>query len=430
MVRKLNLMQQKLNSNRSRAPPTSQGHSRTPLQPSKSHRIRNKAREQGDCIFMERGVGACETNHGRSSEKGGRDEEVEYSEMDQILEDIIPMFFQYWSSNGRCSEHMYPVYVKLAKMKHTLDHLNESGLYTEHVVADIETNSKTLKTRFSISRFPRKVKKEATSPVLPCYNPRFQMLQDELREIDSVRIDGSYLGMDGSVLPGQAAVIALIESAYDDVHELLSMREAIDGDNPLRGVYEKLIRIKGTLEKIQIVHRWTLKPEDLVKLQMELGAIDNLRVDGKFLDEKGQCPEGQAVLHFLLHKCYRLVYKLQTSSEETVADSLIPVRNQLMTSRNVFKSSNAGKSNSRTALMVNTSTLTELYPRAKVSSTPPNECYEILRALQHAAQELEDEDDFDYGDDDDFEEEEVEDEEIECAFPVHELEVGLAATQL
>jgi hypothetical protein len=37
------------------------------------------------------------------------------------------------------------------------------------------------------------------------------MLQDEVREIDSVRIDGAYLGKDGAILPGQAAVISLIE---------------------------------------------------------------------------------------------------------------------------------------------------------------------------------------------------------------------------
>lgn len=65
-------------------------------------------------------------------------------------------------------------------------------------------------------------------------------------------------------------------------------------------------------------------------LQRQLGKIDDLRIDGKFLDSEGNCAPGQAVLHFLLHKCYRLVYKLQVS-RFTVADSLMHVYKQLMT---------------------------------------------------------------------------------------------------
>ncbi|KAJ3094246.1 hypothetical protein HDU96_001769 [Phlyctochytrium bullatum] len=307
----------------------------------------------------------------------------EQSEIDVILEDIIPMFFQFWSSNGKVSEHMYPVYVKVAKLKHSLDHLNESGFFTKKDVVDMEAKYKEFETivqtyavaeeakdrgnRKGIALLQAKLTackrvlqtlQESLAAISPALLPihtrlneikqelqsllrrgsshafslaEVQMLQDELREIDSVRIDGSFLGKDGTVLPGQAAVIYLIESAYEDVHELLSLREAIGGENPLRSVYERLIRIKASLERIQMMYRWALKAEDLVELQMELGAIDNLRVDGKFLDEKGNVPEGQAVLHFLLHKCYRLVYKLQSVSEESVADSLLPIRNQLVT---------------------------------------------------------------------------------------------------
>jgi hypothetical protein len=40
-----------------------------------------------------------------------------------------------------------------------------------------------------------------------------------------------------------------------------------------------------------------------VPIQIQLGEVDNLRVDGKFLGPDGQSvPEGQGVLHFLLHK--------------------------------------------------------------------------------------------------------------------------------
>jgi DNA repair ATPase RecN len=44
-----------------------------------------------------------------------------------------------------------------------------------------------------------------------------QMLQDEVREIDSARIDGKFVGKDGSVVPGQGSVISLIESCFEDI---------------------------------------------------------------------------------------------------------------------------------------------------------------------------------------------------------------------
>ncbi|KAJ3219498.1 hypothetical protein HDU67_000911 [Dinochytrium kinnereticum] len=414
-------------------------------------------------------------------------------EMDQILEDIIPMFFQFWSSNGKVSENMYPVYVKLAKMKHTLEHLNDSGLYTSHVVSETEAKLKDLKEKVHAFAVAQESKdrgnkktlallqskltacvqdlatlKESLSSISPALLPvhtrlneikqelqnllrrgsshafslaEVQMLQDELREIDSVRIDGSYLGRDGTVLPGQAAVIALIESAYDDVHELLSMREAIAGDNPLRSVYEKLIKIKANLERIQMVYRWALKAEDLVQLQIELGAIDNLRVDGKFLDDKGQVPEGQAVLHFLLHKCYRIIYKLQSTAEETVSEFLIPIRNQLVTLKKCLQELQRWKvSLSPRELMVYQMRLASLdnmrvdgkylddegnVPEGQgILHGLLNENYDILRDLQHAAEEAEGDTDFF----DEEEEEEDEDEEGECPFPVHDAPIPVQST--
>ncbi|KAJ3066547.1 hypothetical protein HDU99_003817, partial [Rhizoclosmatium hyalinum] len=107
---------------------------------------------------------------------------------------------------------------------------------------------------------------------------------------------------DGSVLPGQATVIWLLEQCYEDAHELLALREAISGENPLRPVYESLIRIRTKLDHLEIVFKYTFKCDDLVPIQMELGEIDNKRVDGKFISPDGTIPEGQAVLHFLLHK--------------------------------------------------------------------------------------------------------------------------------
>ena len=157
-------------------------------------------------------------------------------------------------------------------------------------------------------------------------------LQDELREIDSAKWDGKYMNREKVVLCGQARVTDLIETCYDDVHELLSAKDVVAGDNPLRSMYEKLIAIRAQLESHQLTFRWTLNSSCLVDIQRSLGEIDNMRVDGKFLDAQGRIPKGQAVLHFLLHKCYRLVRKLVTVMEP-VSEELMNHYNQLTTLR-------------------------------------------------------------------------------------------------
>lgn len=123
-----------------------------------------------------------------------------------------------------------------------------------------------------------------------------------MREIDSARIDGKFISKDGSVVSGQASVIYLLEAGFEDCHELLAARDPVDGENPLRPIYEDLIKIKLHLEKISSYPPWSLKSDDLIPYQVRLGQIDNTRNDGRFLAKDGTCPAGQAVLHFLLAK--------------------------------------------------------------------------------------------------------------------------------
>ena len=44
---------------------------------------------------------------------------------------------------------------------------------------------------------------------------------------------------------------------------------------------------------------------------MKLASIDNLRVEGKFLDEYGTVPHGQGLVMLLLSECYDLLYELK-----------------------------------------------------------------------------------------------------------------------
>jgi len=64
-----------------------------------------------------------------------------------------------------------------------------------------------------------------------------------------------------------------------------------------------LKEIKADLEKL----KQTCKSEaELVPIQERLGAIDSMQKDGKWVDEKGEIPAGQAVLHELVDECYDL----------------------------------------------------------------------------------------------------------------------------
>lgn len=97
------------------------------------------------------------------------------------------------------------------------------------------------------------------------------------------------------------------------------------------------------MEKLNLTSKWWTTPGGydkiervLLSLQSRLGEIDNTRQDGKFISHNGSIPPGQAVLHFLLHKCYRLVHLIQSKSEASsgslpVSEHLLPIYQNLTT---------------------------------------------------------------------------------------------------
>lgn len=54
-----------------------------------------------------------------------------------------------------------------------------------------------------------------------------------------------------------------------------------------------------------------LLARELYPYQMKLASIDNMRVDGKFLDEDGSIPEGQGIVMALLNECYDILFELK-----------------------------------------------------------------------------------------------------------------------
>ncbi|ORX63419.1 hypothetical protein K493DRAFT_327599 [Basidiobolus meristosporus CBS 931.73] len=159
---------------------------------------------------------------------------------------------------------------------------------------------------------------------------RVREIQGELRDIDGSREYGKFVDKDGSIATSQAQVIGLLERCYEMTHDIYTSNKIIA--EPLKPIYERLEEMKTQLQKLVVTQRWTLRKTDLWSYQIRLNEIDAIRADVYFYAGKNGIPEGQAVLNYLLQKCYRLVYHLLSSSEP-IAEPLILIHNQLVTSR-------------------------------------------------------------------------------------------------
>ncbi|KAL3234476.1 hypothetical protein RNJ44_03238 [Nakaseomyces bracarensis] len=131
---------------------------------------------------------------------------------------------------------------------------------------------------------------------------------------------------------GQSILNGLLDDCHDLINDLSHQtNQGLTLDPCLQPIYDKLIDIKTTLENLMITRRWTLRETDLFTYQKTLTEIDNLRVKGKF-PTKSPDSKGQAIILYLLRRCYAIIYKLLESSEP-VSESLQPIHNQLSTVR-------------------------------------------------------------------------------------------------
>lgn len=171
-------------------------------------------------------------------------------------------------------------------------------------------------------------------------------LQEKIRAIDNMRVNGKFLGQDGESVPaGQAVLVNLLEQLFFWSHDLIVA--CSDGFSPnLQSIRERLLEIKNQLERLELTHKWTLRQTDLFTYQHQLHDIVKMKYSneneeeihdpnllGKFLNEdRKTAPEGQTILEFLLNKCYRMIFVLLSESVP-VSEALTPVYNQLTTVR-------------------------------------------------------------------------------------------------
>lgn len=115
----------------------------------------------------------------------------------------------------------------------------------------------------------------------------------------------------------------------------LGLDSAVAG---FRRIYNELLAMKQTLEKLLVTRRWTMRETDLHNYQVALKRIDNERME---LAEQVRLhpglelqtiKRGRLVVLYLLRRCYLLIYKL-LESLEPVLELLQPIHNQLLTVR-------------------------------------------------------------------------------------------------
>ena len=171
-------------------------------------------------------------------------------------------------------------------------------------------------------------------------------LQTELAGLENNRDEnGNFRSLETNMATdkGQNVLNGLIDDCHDLINDLShhpgsgqdgNNTIALFNDPELQRIYDELIDIKTTLENLMITRRWTLRETDLFTYQKRLSAIDAKRVDGKFptSDNNPASSKGQAILLYLLGRCYTIIYKLLESSEP-VSESLQPIHNQLSTVR-------------------------------------------------------------------------------------------------
>jgi NTP pyrophosphatase (non-canonical NTP hydrolase) len=155
-------------------------------------------------------------------------------------------------------------------------------------------------------------------------------LQEELRRIDSTRVDGKFLAPGGIVPSSQAICSSLLEECFEIAQEIKAHEDSKNVASSLKPIYDRLSEIRAELESLVMTHRWSLRETDLFNYSLSLQEIDKMRVDGKFVDSEGNRPPGQYVLLYLLRRCYGLIYRLLSSSEP-VSEELMPIANKLTT---------------------------------------------------------------------------------------------------
>ncbi|KAG2011668.1 hypothetical protein CC2G_011759 [Coprinopsis cinerea AmutBmut pab1-1] len=304
-----------------------------------------------------------------------RDDNTVYNNrVDTTLADVFTLLSLFYLTIGKTREAP-ATYSQIASIRQILDHLNESSIYNEedlapfqkrlaglrHIVqqdAEQGKHPKALTTLLErqLNECDAVVNQmlESLSVISPelipvheklvtirrqlvalaakegSHKAELKPIQEELRKIDSTRVDGKFLGPGGVVPKSQAVCTSLLEECFEIAQEIKAHDDSKNVASSLKPIYDRLRDLRAELESMVLTHRWSLRETDLWNYSLSLQEIDKMRVDGKFVDSEGNRPAGQYVLLYLLRRCYGLIYRLLSSSEP-VSEELMPIANKLNT---------------------------------------------------------------------------------------------------
>ncbi|ETW78857.1 hypothetical protein HETIRDRAFT_445760 [Heterobasidion irregulare TC 32-1] len=304
-----------------------------------------------------------------------RDDDTSHNNrLDTTLADIFNLLSLFFLTIGKTKEAP-ATYSQLASMRQILEHMNESAIYNESDLAPFHRRlgelRNIIKHDAESGKHPEAMTKLLERQLNECYSilqslleslsilsvelipiheklvnirrklvalaakqgphkAELKPLQEELRKIDSKRVDGKFLGPGGMIPASQAICSSLLEECFDIAQEIRAQEESKHVATSLKPIHDRLLDLRAELEGLALTHRWSLRETDLWNYSLSLQEIDKMRVDGKFMDSEGNQPAGQYVLLYLLRRCYGVIYRLLSSSEP-VSEELMPVANKLST---------------------------------------------------------------------------------------------------
>ncbi|EJD07338.1 uncharacterized protein FOMMEDRAFT_16036 [Fomitiporia mediterranea MF3/22] len=401
-----------------------------------------------------------------------RDEQPAHkNRVDSTLSDVFSLLSLFFLTIGKTRE-CPATYCQISTIRRLLDHMNESAVYNEidlvpfnkrleelhdivrsdtesgkHPVAMTKLLDRQLKECDRIVASMRDSLSDISVELVPIHEKlvtirrqlvalaakdtfskaELKPIQEELRKIDSKRVDGKFLGPGGASVPtSQALCSSLLEECFEIAQEIKAREDTKNVPFGLKPVYDRLSEMRAELENLVLTRRWSLRETDLYNYTVSLQEIDKMRVDGKFVDAEGNRPAGQYILLYLLRRCYGLIYRLLSSSEP-VSEELMPIANKLSTVKKCLNEvlKYGGPFNPRDlypyqlALFQIDSLRKEGKFVSEDGGVPEgqgvvmahlNECHELVEELKEAMNDPEDTDDMDdlddAGDDDEDGEEE------------------------
>ncbi|CAC9893199.1 unnamed protein product [Aureobasidium pullulans] len=142
-----------------------------------------------------------------------------------------------------------------------------------------------------------------------------QELEEQLKQIQAELKDAGVSHEGRTAEEAYAERLSQVHIAENNVQEGTKVVSFLLGrcllwiDERFRDTYDKLVKLRNTLDNMNLTQAWSLRETDLYSYQRQLDRIDESRVDGNFLDAEGK----PADLHS--QRSYSYIYHYIISSE-------------------------------------------------------------------------------------------------------------------